>query len=69
MAAEAEGNPLNHRLDSSSSSNENSGRYTYGSEQGGKYVVEWYEEELKPLFMAAAKRAGEESIRGDGSKL
>jgi hypothetical protein len=63
--SEAEGNPLNHKL-----AGAEPGRYTYGDlKNTGKHVLEWYKEELGPLFKASAARSDDGAIRGDGSKL
>ena len=56
---------MNHKL-----AGAEPGRYTYGDlKNTGKHVLEWYKEELGPLFKASAARSDDGPIRGDGSKL
>ncbi|KAN0066149.1 hypothetical protein ACQY0O_000243 [Thecaphora frezii] len=67
LMADAEANPLNH--DSPGPGIDNVGRYSYGSKTTGKHVVQWYKDEIGPMLRAAAKRADDGGILGDGSKL
>ncbi|KDN43088.1 acyl-CoA oxidase [Tilletiaria anomala UBC 951] len=64
LMALAEGNPLNHKLTS-----KQPGQYNWNPKAAhGKHVVEWYTQELRPLFSATAARS-DTPVHGNGAKI
>ncbi len=68
----AEGNPINHVNDQqhvSADGGANVGVYHFGKKGTGTQTPFWWKDEIKPILEQGARRAGDDRIRGDGSKL